>query len=96
MSDFELVDDGLPRKASCCKGDAGYSRAIARLSDRIDIFVNGVLLPEATSWDVDKGWVDRFYRGALGELKTDHRGRLLVERVTGLVEVRWLKKAAAK
>ena len=96
MSEFELVDAGLPRKASCCKGDAGYSSSIARLSDRIDLFVDGVLLPEAISWDVDKGWVDRFYRGTLGELKTDQRGRHLVERVTGLVEVRWIKKAAAK
>lgn len=96
MSEFELVDAGLPRKASCCRGDSDYSPKIARLSDRINIFVNGTLLGEATAWNVDKGYVDRFYRNSFGTLVTDERGRAMVERVNGLVEVRWIKKAAAK
>lgn len=94
MSELELVDTGLPRKASCCKGDDGYAPQIARLSDRIDIFVNGTCLPEAIAWDVDKGHVDRFYRNAQHVLVTDERGRPMTERVTGKVEVRWIKAEA--
>lgn len=96
MSEFELVDAGLPRKASCCRGDSDYSPKIARLSDRINIYVNGSLLGEATAWNVDKGYVDRFYRNAHGVLVTDERGLPMTERVCGVVEVRWINKAAAK
>jgi hypothetical protein len=89
------VDPGLPSKASCRKGDPHYDVATIRLSERIDIFVDGKLVWEASSWDCDAGEITQPARFEDGHPILDNRGVPASTLIKGRVEVRWARGKAA-
>lgn len=86
------VDSGLPAKLSARIGDPAYDAKASALSDRIDVLLDGNVLPEVTSFDVQRGLVVRHARGSDGKLKLDG-GAPTFETLRGRVEVRWRHNA---
>lgn len=82
------VDSGLPAKLSARIGDPAYNAKASALSERIDVLLDGNVLPEVTSFDVQRGLVVRHARGPDGKLRLD-RGAPTFETLRGRVEVRW-------
>lgn len=91
---FDAVDPGLPRKLSTRPDDKSFDKAAMRLSDRVDVLLDGTILPEVAAWDADKGEVIRRRRYRDGTLVLGKGGIPEHETLRGLVEVRWRKGAA--
>lgn len=93
---FAQVDRGVPRRFSACKSDRFFdSQMLTYLSDKgVDVLLDGTVLEEATSWDVDAGTVTRHRRHSDGSLALQE-GAPTFETLKGEVEVRWSKETAA-
>lgn len=87
----DFVDKGLPRRLSARKGDPHYDGRAEALSDKVDVILDGEVLAEVTSCDVDIGRIERRARGENGQLILD-RGVPTFETSYGHVEVRWRRK----
>lgn len=87
-----LVVEGLPRQFTALRGDPHFEPSLMKLSERIDVLLDGEVLPEVARYDVDLGRVDRNERGPDGCLVLE-RGAPKLETLYGLVEVRWAKGA---
>ena len=89
---FGAVQNGLPLRFSARRDDPHYDGDLAhRLSDRIEILVDGAVLEEATSWDVPAGEVVIHARDEDGRLILE-KGAPTFETLRGQVEVRWLRE----
>jgi hypothetical protein len=93
---FAQVDRGVPRRFSACKSDRFFdAQMLTYLSDKgVDVLLDGTVLEEATSWDVDAGTVTRHRRHADGSLVLQE-GAPTFETLKGEVEVRWQKAPVA-
>lgn len=89
----DFVDPGLPRRLSARQGDPHYEPAAARLSDRIEVLLDGKALDCVTSWDVDLGRIERHALNDEGLLILDSRRAPTFETLYGHVEVRWIREA---
>lgn len=89
---LDAVDKGIPRRLSARRDDRYFDQEmVARMSDRVAVLLDGVELAEVASWDVEKGEVIRRRRNHDGGFMLDETGTVTFERLTGRVEVRWLK-----
>jgi len=86
------VDIGLPDRLSARLGDRHFDKKAEGLSDRVDVYLNGALLGEVTSWDVRRGEITRLLRNQHGKLMLDEAGKPTFELLQGKVEVRWISK----
>jgi hypothetical protein len=87
------VDAGLPLALSARKGDRHYDAAAVRLSDRIEVTLDGDRLDHIVSYDVPAGLVVRHRRDWQGRMVLE-RGAPVDEVLTGEVAVRWLRAEA--
>lgn len=96
VASFAAVDRGIPRKFSARVADRHYDPKILRyLNEKgVDVLVDGVVLADAASWDVDGGTVTRQRRRSDGSLILSF-GTPTFETLKGEVEVRWRKGSAA-
>lgn len=76
------VDVGLPLRCSARAGDEHFNRHAGRL--RIDVFLDGALIPRVVSYDVIAGEIVRHRRDGLGRLIPSE-----FETLRGCVEVRF-------
>lgn len=89
------VDAGLPLALSARKGDPHYDKAAMRLSDRIEVLLDGERLDHVISYDAPRGEITRHRRDGKGAIVIE-RGELACETLTGKVEARWIKQAEAQ
>lgn len=91
VASLDAVDRGIPRRLSARCDDRFFDQGmVARMHDRVSVFLDGVELPEVTSWDVDKGEIVRPIRDGDGTFVTDETGAHTFVRLKGAVEVRWI------
>lgn len=88
------VDTGLPMALSAVQGDRHYDPRTVKLSDRIEVLIDGDRLDQICSYDVPAGKVTRNRRDWQGRMIL-HHGAPVIETLTGTVEVRWTKAAEA-
>ncbi|MEO6360251.1 MAG: hypothetical protein ABIO43_06725, partial [Sphingomicrobium sp.] len=88
---ISAVDAGLPRTLSVRRDDPAFDKAAHRLTDRIDVLLNGQVLPEVASYDVDARTIVRVRRHDDGRPVLDESGLPRHETLRGDVEVRWTK-----
>jgi hypothetical protein len=93
LARFAAVDRGIPRKFSARPSERLYNpQILGYLSERgVDVLVDGKLLDDAASWDVDAGTVTRQRRDKNGELILSEAAPTF-ETLEGEVEVRWSKQ----
>lgn len=92
-ADLTSVPKSLPRQLSVLRGAPHYDPKAKELSGKIDVLLDGKVLPEVASYDVDNGEIIRNRRYKDGGLVIS-QGQPVLDRLTGRVEVRWKDSAA--
>lgn len=77
----------IPDRVSVEKASPFYD---AKIGHEIDIALNGIRqINNVVEYCISEGWLRRYRRTALGQLKRDEYHQPIVDRVEGVVTVTW-------
>lgn len=77
----------IPDRVCTEKASPFYDAQIGR---EIDVFLNGIRqVNNVVEYCISEGWLRRYRKTALGQVKTDEFHQPIIDRVEGTVTVEW-------